>query len=286
MKLKPKHKKIIGWISSGYKSAYIAKRLGIARSTMFGYTTFLSKHGYIVRDKDVGWAITEKAHGVLENLTDYDAKNEIKSRSHYYSFPYELKDKLSSKDPQRLITMAGIGISRINKLNGHEDALFTYAGIHCKLTTSTLIIYVPHINAPFPNSDIDLEIEAIKLINPIAEYLETKIRKIYPSFKLKRLDNNTLALAIPTRQIAVVNDILAQKIYSLGKKFSIKDIEDGDERVWVDVSTGHEHPEIEFGHKKKGYQDFRRYTEFVEDIIDGKWTEIKNKVDELGKKSS
>ena len=94
------------------------------------------------------------------------------------------------------------------------------------------------------------------------------------------------AHCLSTRQIAVVNDILAQKIHPLGKNFSIKDLEDGDCRVWVDASTGADHPEIEFGHNKKGYEDFSKYAEFIEDVIDGKWTEIKNKVDELEKKVS
>jgi hypothetical protein len=281
MKIKIKHLKILRWIELGHRPAYIAKRLGIARSTMFDYTVFLSKHGYIVRDKNVGWAITEKAHGVLENLPNSD--NEIKSRSHYYTFSYGLKDGLSSKEPSRLISMAGIGIYHINKLNGHEDALFTYAGIYCKLTTSNLIIYIPHIKASFPNSEIDLEIESVRLINPIAEALEAKIRKICHSFKLKRPDNNTLAPAISTRHLAIVNDILALKIKSSGKKFSIKDIEDGKERVWVDNSTGT--PELEFGHARKGYEDFSKYTEFIEDVIDGKWTQLKNRVDELEKRA-
>lgn len=137
LKLKDNHVLILELIEEGQPQTKIAKKLKIKRQTLFGIIGTLKKHGYVRRLGKSQMAITPLARQVLDNLT---SKPYV--RLHYFKLKYELKDRLKPDEPVRLIEMAGIGVTKINGIINHEDAIFLYGSIKFKLTPSSLIAYV------------------------------------------------------------------------------------------------------------------------------------------------
>lgn len=272
MKLNNDHVLILNLVKEGVRRSRIAQILHIKRSTLFGIIETLIKHGYLIRDANGEILLTEKGRWVVDSLPLN--KKERFIRLNNIVVKYRLKDNLSSSEPIRIMRMAGI-LSGFNKLNNHDDALFVYNEIHGKLTTSSLMIYIPESRFKLSNKKVDLDLEVFKISIPIALDLEQKIKKVYPSFKLLREDRNTLSAPIRL-EIAIVNDPIAQKLNRH------KDIIKSDKTrlVWIDKSTGE--PELEF----KQYEDFEKYEEMLKDVVEGGYEELKNRVTNLEKKSN
>ena len=139
--------------------------------------------------------------------------------------------------------------SKIVSLEHWQKNIIQFEDFTAILSTRSLIITGVQRYLKASEDVESQEADIMSAIIPFAEQVEAKIQRIYPRFKLKRLDRGVLAGKIISRELAYEHHPIAESI----KHMEIRDPEDNKPRIVVDQSKGF--PELETVHKLHATQD-------------------------------
>ena len=254
-KITPTHQSILYELSEGKSLRKIASLLGLNHSTVIRHVKQLEQRGYIsrqVRSTQVLYSIlpagiSNMHHPVRDDLTGgsiHAPPPEANIRLHRLQLKFDLINSI--KDPT--VISFKDHPSKIVPLEHWSKNIIQFEDFTAILTTRSLIIAgVQRYLKASENIEVQ-ESDIMSEIIPFAEQVEEKIRRIYPSFRLKRLDRGVLSGKILTREYAYEHHPIAEKAKSMRI-----DAEDGKPRIIVDQSKGF--PELETVHNGTAAED-------------------------------
>lgn len=253
------HLTILEGLSGGRPIRKIAASLGLNPSSVLRDIRQMEKRGYIarlVRSHQVLYTILPSGQELMQhpvrdpltggsiNATPPEEIRDMKIRLHRLQLKFDLVNPI--KDPA--VISFKDHPSKIVPLEHWSKNIIQFEDFTAILSTKSLIIAGVQRYLQAADNIESQEADVLSEIMPFAEQVEEKIRKIHPSFRLKRLDRGVLSGKIISREIAFEDHHLAK----LTGPMRI-DAPDGKPRIIVDKSKG---PlEIEFVHKDTAPQD-------------------------------
>lgn len=256
----PVHISILESLSEGKSLRKIAFSLSLNHSTVIRHVKQLEQRGYVsrqVRSNQVFYSILPAGisimhHPVSETLTGGSKHapppEEIKIRLHRLQIKFDLVNPV--RDPS-IIKFKDFP-SKIVPLEHWQKNIIQFEDFTAIISTKSLIItgVQRYLKA---SEDIESqEADVMSEIIPFAEQVEDKIRRITPSFRLKRLDRGVLSGKIISREFAYEDHPVARIVERKIGDLTIN-AEDGKPRIWVDSSNGP--PELETGHLQTAAED-------------------------------
>ena len=187
-------------------------------------------------------------HPVKKSLTggsiNATPPEEMKIRLHRLQIKFDLSRPL--EDPTTIVFRDHP--SKIVPLEHWSKNIIQFEDFTAILSTKSLIITGVQRYLKAAENVESQEADIMSEIMPFAEQVEEKIRRISPSFKLKRLDRGVLSGKIISRELAYEHHPIAEKVKSMRI-----DAEDGKPRIIVDQSKGF--PELETVHVQTATED-------------------------------
>lgn len=250
------HETIMEGLSVGMSIRKIAASLGVQPSTVLRDLKQMEKRGYVarqVRSNQVLYSILPLGmelmqHPVKKNLTggsiNATPPEEMKIRLHRLQIKFDLSRPL--EDPTAIVFRDHP--SKIVPLEHWSKNIIQFEDFTAILSTKSLIITGVQRYLKAAENVEAQEADVMSEIMPFAEQVEEKIRRISPSFKLKRLDRGILSGKIISREFAYEHHPIAEKAKSMRI-----DAPDGKPRIIVDQSKGF--PELETVHKDTSAED-------------------------------
>ena len=253
-----RHTVIIEELSKGQSVRKIAASLNLNPSTVLRDIGQMEKRGYVarqVRSNQVIYSILPLGqelmqHPVKTSLTGGSInatppeKREYKIRLHRLQIKFDLVNPIQNPAVIKFHDHP----SKIVPLEHWQKNIIQFEDFTAILSTRSLIIAGVQRYLKAAENVEAQESDVLSEIIPFAEQVEEKIRKIHPSFRLKRLDRGVLSGKIISREIAFEDHHLAKVTGPMRI-----DAPDGKPRIIVDKSNG---PlELEFVHRDTAPQD-------------------------------
>ena len=253
-----RHTVIIEGLSKGQSVRKIAASLNLNPSTVLRDIGQMEKRGYVarqVRSNQVLYSILPLGqelmqHPVKTSLTGGSInatppeKLEYKIRLHRLQIKFDLVNPIQNPAVIKFHDHP----SKIVPLEHWQKNIIQFEDFTAILSTRSLIIAGVQRYLKAAENVEAQESDVLSEIIPFAEQVEEKIRKIHPSFRLKRLDRGVLSGKIISREIAFEDHHLAKVTGPMRI-----DAPDGKPRIIVDKSNG---PlELEFVHRDTAPQD-------------------------------
>ena len=266
-KVTPRHEIILEGLSKGKSIRKIAVSLELNPSTILRDIGQMEKRGYIsrqVRSNQVLYSILPRGmelmqHPVKKSLTggsiNATPPEEMKIRLHRLQIKFDVVNKI--EDPT-VIQFKDFP-SKVVPLEHWSKNIIQFEDFTAILTTKSLIITGVQRYLKAAEGVETQEADALSEIIPFAEQVESRIRRILPTFRLKRLDRGVLSGKIISREFAYEHHPIAEK----AKRMRI-DAPDGKPRIIVDQSKGY--PELETVHRDTSTEDMemlRKNTEIL-----------------------
>ena len=260
-----RHENIIEGLSSGQSIRKIAASLRLNPSTVLRDIGQMTKRGYVsrqVRSNQVLYSILplgmELMQRPVKNFLTGASINatppeEMKIRLHRLQIKFDLVQPM--EDPT-VITFHDHP-SKIVPLEHWTKNIIQFEDFTAILTTKSLIITGVQRYLKAADNIESQEADVLSEIVPFAEQVEEKIRRIFPRFRLKRLDRGVLSGKIISREFAYEHHPIAEKARTMRI-----DAEDGKPRIIVDQSKGF--PELETVHRKTAAEDMEMLTRNTE----------------------
>lgn len=256
----PRHEVIIDGLSKGQSIRKIAASLELNPSTVLRDVAQLVKRAYIsrtVRSSQVLYSILPRGmelmqHPLRNSLTggsiNATPPEKIKIRLHRLQIKFDLVN--SFPDPT-VISFKDFP-SKIVPLEHWSKNIIQFEDFTAIISTRSLIItgIQRYLKA---SEDIESqEADVMSEIMPFADQVEARIRKLHPSFRLKRLDRGVLSGKVLSREFAFEHDPIAERV-----KHMRIDNQKGKPRIIVDASKGF--PELETVDEETSAQDAEQY---------------------------
>ena len=259
-KLNPRHEIILEGLSKGKSIRKIAVSLELNPSTILRDIGQMEKRGYVtkqVRSSQVLYSITPKGmelmqHPVRNSLTggsiNATPPEKIKIRLHRLQIKFDLVNKV--EDPT-VIQFKDFP-SKVVPLEHWSKNIIQFEDFTAILTTRSLIIAGVQRYLKAAEGVETQEADVMSEIMPFAEQVEARIRRIQPSFRLKRLDRGVLSGKVISREFAFEHDPIAEQV-----KHMRIDNDKGKPRIIVDQSKGF--PEMEMVDNETSDTDAEQY---------------------------
>lgn len=234
----------------------------------------LQQNAYMRKIGDF-WQITEKGAQEIDdskrnqNVTRSIPKalpysinlNQVPKRQ-FQALYYPIKDPIPRKDLRLILQQAGLA----TKEDGLGQQHFTYE-VTAELHSKYLMLFSPEIYARAGATAHEPEARAKALLDKKAKELEGKLNKIH-TFKLKRIDKDTLVSYFSKEEIAHEDHKLSQQLEE-NKKILARHPIDNKQRLVIDASPkakGRNIKELEPVHKLTAGED--------SDVIDKEFSNV------------
>ena len=259
-KVTPRHEIILDGLSKGKSIRKIAVSLELNPSTILRDIGQMEKRGYIskqVRSNQVLYSILPRGmelmqHPVKKSLTggsiNATPPEKIKIRLHRLQIKFDVVNKI--EDPT-VIQFKDFP-SKVVPLEHWSKNIIQFEDFTAILTTRSLIIAGVQRYLKAAEGVETQEADVMSEIMPFAEQVEARIRRILPSFRLKRLDRGVLSGKVISREFAFEHDPIAEEV-----KHMRIDNDKGKPRIIVDQSKGF--PEMEMVDRETSDTDAEQY---------------------------
>ena len=267
------HQVILDGISRGLSIRKIAASLGINPSSVLRDIKQMESRGYIarqVRSNQVLYSILPSGMSLMQHPVKTDLtggsinatpREEIKVRLHRLQIKFDLVTPVDARNraaldfnphPHPMAIAFKDFPSKTVPLESWNKSVIQFEDFTAIVSTKSLIIAGIQRYLDTGSSIQGQEADILSAIMPFAEQVEEKIRRISPSFKLKRLDRGVLSGNIISREYAFEHHPIANKVVGEDRTMLIR-AKDGKPRIIVDQSKGH--PELETVHEETSAED-------------------------------
>lgn len=279
-KIDAKNKAILLLISKGKYQAQIAKELNLSHETVNQRCKNLIKYGYIVSTVRSNVKVFAMTALSLQTIADNLNIEPQAQRPNGILIQFNLKQKPSKKQINKVRILKGVSEVKDRKLRGHTDLNFYYNDLYMWIEPQGIIVTVPD---KIIGWEVDPAIARIRVIDTILPDVLKFERD--SGLHIYRSEKGALDFQIIKNEIALTNNDIAKDAEAREEQIKVYDTidgqqgsllgrgEDGKLRGLTDMSLkGHE---FEQTHSQKAVPDTRHAKAFLKDMYDGRWEDIK-----------